>query len=183
MEFLCTLSQKNSNSYAQGIRILDSKPVLETSLNFTKNFWTRKWDLTTKYLSKKALKLTYAEKHKLLKILLRVGVDKIWLKLVWDTWDHPRSWFSLTILFDPRWLQENRDCFHLLSNIKTNLKFYCIFFQKSLQDPIDVLIIIFENNFCSRGFKSKVTSIGFWHRLATLAILSWNYWELCKGNV
>ncbi len=29
------------------------------------------------------------KKHKLLKILFREGADRIWLKLVWDTWDHP----------------------------------------------------------------------------------------------
>ncbi len=62
MEFLCTLSQKNVNISAQGVRILDSKPVLKTSFNSTNNFRTRKWDLTTEYLSKEALKLTDVEK-------------------------------------------------------------------------------------------------------------------------
>jgi hypothetical protein len=53
MEFLCTLSQKNFNISAQGIRILDPRAVLKTSSNSTNNFRTRKWDLTTKYSSKK----------------------------------------------------------------------------------------------------------------------------------
>ncbi len=29
------------------------------------------------------------KKHKLLTILFGEGADRIWLKLVWDTWDHP----------------------------------------------------------------------------------------------
>jgi hypothetical protein len=89
MEFLRTLSQKNSNISAQGVRILDSRPVLETSINSIKNFRTHEWDLTTKYSSKKALKLTDAEKHKLSKTLWGEEADRIWLKLVWDTWNHP----------------------------------------------------------------------------------------------
>jgi hypothetical protein len=36
MEFLCTLFQKNANISAQGVRILDLKAVLETSLNLKK---------------------------------------------------------------------------------------------------------------------------------------------------
>jgi hypothetical protein len=53
MEFLRTFSQKNANISAQGVRILDLKPVLETLINSTKNLKTRKCDLTARYLSKK----------------------------------------------------------------------------------------------------------------------------------
>jgi hypothetical protein len=42
MEFLRTLFQKNANISAQGVRILDLKPVLETLVNPTKNLRTRK---------------------------------------------------------------------------------------------------------------------------------------------
>jgi hypothetical protein len=42
-----------------------------------------------KIIIKKALKLTDAKKHKLLKTLGGVGVDRILLKLVWDICDHP----------------------------------------------------------------------------------------------
>jgi hypothetical protein len=81
---------------------------------------------------KKSLKLTKAEKKKkkLSKILLRVGADRISLKLVWKpgpSLNHPRSWFSLTISFDPRWLQENR-------GIGDTYEASCAMFQlKSLQ--------------------------------------------------
>jgi hypothetical protein len=40
---------------------------------------------------KKSLKLTDAEKNKLLKILYGEEADRISMKLVWDTWDHPSS--------------------------------------------------------------------------------------------
>jgi hypothetical protein len=63
------LSQKNDNISAQGIRILNPRPVLESSLNSTKSFEKREQDLTTKYLSKKALKLIDVPKHKLLTTL------------------------------------------------------------------------------------------------------------------
>jgi hypothetical protein len=91
------LSQKNDNISLQGIQILDVRAVLETSLNSTKNFERRKWDSTTKYVSKKALKLTDAKK-KLSKILWgkkQTGFD-------WSLFGTP-----LTILFES-WLQENR---------------------------------------------------------------------------
>ncbi len=39
------------------------------------------------------------KKHKLFKILLRVGADRIWLKLVWDTWDHPWTIPDLSFLW------------------------------------------------------------------------------------
>jgi hypothetical protein len=52
MEFLCTSSQKNANISVLGVQILDLKPVLETSINSTKNFRTHERDLTTKYSSK-----------------------------------------------------------------------------------------------------------------------------------
>ncbi len=89
MEFLRTFSQKNVNISVQGVRILDLKPVLETLINSTKNLRTRKWDFTARYLSKKSWSWQTLKKLKLLKILFREGADRIWLKLVWDTWDHP----------------------------------------------------------------------------------------------
>jgi hypothetical protein len=112
MEFLRTLSQKNVNISAQGVRILDLKPVLETLVNSTKNLRTRKWDLTERYLSKKALKLTDAEKTQTFENFLRgrsrQDLTETCLGHLGPSLNHPRSWFSLTILFDPRWLQENR---------------------------------------------------------------------------
>jgi hypothetical protein len=54
-----------ANISAQGVPNLDSRPVLETSLNSIRRLRTREWDLTTKYLSKKALKLTDAEKKQI----------------------------------------------------------------------------------------------------------------------
>jgi hypothetical protein len=42
MEFLRTLPLKNANISAQGVRILDLKPVLETLINSSKNLRTPK---------------------------------------------------------------------------------------------------------------------------------------------
>jgi hypothetical protein len=112
MEFLHTLSQKNANISAQGVRILDLKPVLETLINPTKNLRTRKRDLTAKYLSKIALKLTDAEKTQIFENFVkgrsRQVLTETCLGHLGPSLNHPRSWFSLKILFDPRWLQENR---------------------------------------------------------------------------
>jgi hypothetical protein len=40
---------------------------------------------------KKSLKLTDAEKNKLSKTLWGERADRISMKLVWDTWNHPSS--------------------------------------------------------------------------------------------
>ncbi len=99
MEFLRTLCQKNANFSTQSVRILNLKPVLETLINSTKNLRTRKWDLTAKYLSKKSWSWQTLKKLKLLKILFGEGADRIWLKLVWDTWDHPWTIPDLSFLW------------------------------------------------------------------------------------
>jgi hypothetical protein len=98
------------------LRILDSIPDLKPSLNSTKNFRTRKWDLTTKYLSKITLNLTDAEKtqtfENFVKGRSRQDLTETCLGHLGPSLNHPWSWFScisLTILFDPRWLQENRE--------------------------------------------------------------------------
>jgi hypothetical protein len=39
--WVCALSQKNANISAQSIRILDPRPVLETSLNSNRSFERR----------------------------------------------------------------------------------------------------------------------------------------------
>jgi hypothetical protein len=52
-QILTGCPQKNANISAQGLHISDQRPVLETLINSTNNFTTLKWDLTTKYLSKK----------------------------------------------------------------------------------------------------------------------------------
>ncbi len=64
---VCTLSQKNVNISTQGLRILDLRAVLETSLNFTGSFRTSEWDLTTKYSSKKPWSWQMLKKAKIRK--------------------------------------------------------------------------------------------------------------------
>jgi hypothetical protein len=62
---------------------------------------------------KKALKLTDAEKTQTFENFVRgrsrQDLTETCLGHLGPSLNHPRSWFSLTILFDPRWLQENRD--------------------------------------------------------------------------
>jgi hypothetical protein len=104
-QFLCSLHQFSR---------IDSKnvKVLETLINPTKNLRTRKWDLTARYLSKKALKLTDAEKSQTFENFVRgrsrQDLFENCLGHLGQSLNHPRSWISLTILFDPRWLQQNR---------------------------------------------------------------------------
>ncbi len=99
MEFLHTLFQKNANISAQGVRILNLKPVLETLINFTKTLehvneiWPR--DI----YQKKPWNWQTLKKHRFLKILWGEGADRIWLKLVWDTWDHPWTILDLGFLW------------------------------------------------------------------------------------
>ncbi len=45
--------------------------------------------MIAKYVPKKPWSWQTLKKHKLLKILFGEGANRIWLKLVWDTWDHP----------------------------------------------------------------------------------------------
>ncbi len=117
MEFLRTLFQINANISTQGVRILDLISVLKTLINPTKNIRTRNWDLTARYLSKNALKLTDAEKtqtfEKFVRGRSRQDLTDTCLGHLGPSLNHPRSWFSLTILFNPRWLQENRGLFIL----------------------------------------------------------------------
>ncbi len=69
--------------------------------------------MTARYLSKKSLKLTDAEKTQTFENFVRgrsrQDLTETCLGHLGPSLNHPRSWFSLTILFDPRWLQENRD--------------------------------------------------------------------------
>jgi hypothetical protein len=58
-------------------RILDPRTVLETLLDSTKSFEIRERGLSTKYVSKKSLKLTDAEKNKLSIILWGEEADRI----------------------------------------------------------------------------------------------------------
>ncbi len=64
---------------------------------------------------KKALKLTDAEKTRFFENFVRgrnrQDLTETCLGHLGPSLNHPRSWFSLTIFFDPRWLQENRDQF------------------------------------------------------------------------
>jgi hypothetical protein len=108
----CTLSQKNANISAQGLRILDLRPALKTSLNSTRSFQRHVYDLATKYLSKKSFKLTNVEKtqtfENFVKGRSRLDFNETCLGHLGPSLIHPRSWFLLTILFDLRSLQENR---------------------------------------------------------------------------
>jgi hypothetical protein len=60
---------------------------------------------------KKDLKLTDAEKTQTFERFVRgrsrQDLTETCLGHLRPSLNHPRSWFSLTILFDPRWLQEN----------------------------------------------------------------------------
>ncbi len=73
--------------------------------------------MTARYLSKKALKWTDAEKTQTFENFIRrrsrQDLTETCLGHLGPSLNHPWSWFSLTILFDPRWLQENRvvECF------------------------------------------------------------------------
>jgi hypothetical protein len=136
MESLRTLHLKNANISAQGVRILDLKPVLEVLINSTKNLRTRKLDLTARYLSKKALKLTNAEKTQTFENFVRgrsrQDLTETCLGHLGPSLKHPRSWFSFTIFFDPRWLQENREGFQKIFRIFSGfLGFlgFCMIFQ------------------------------------------------------
>jgi hypothetical protein len=75
------------------------KACIVTFQKSNTNFWTRIWGLATKYSSKKALKLTDAEKTQTFENLCGVGADRIWLKLVWDTWDHCWTIIDLSFLW------------------------------------------------------------------------------------
>jgi hypothetical protein len=98
MEFLCTLFQKNANISAQGVRILNLRAVLR--------------ELDHEIFVKKALKLTDAEKTQTFENFVRgrsrQDLTETCSGHLGSSLNHPRSWFSLTILFDLRWLQENR---------------------------------------------------------------------------
>jgi hypothetical protein len=106
------LSQTNANISAQDLQILDPRTVLKTSLNSTRSFQRHACDLATKYSSKKALKLTNVEKtqtfENFVKGRSRSDFNETCLGYLEPSLIHPRSWFLLTILFDLRWLQENR---------------------------------------------------------------------------
>ncbi len=51
------------------------------------------------FIKKKSWSWQTLKKLKLLKILFREGADRIWLKLVWDTWDHPWTIPDLSFLW------------------------------------------------------------------------------------
>jgi hypothetical protein len=106
---VCLISEK-SQYLSSGF--LDPRPVLKTSLNSTWSFKRHVCDLAKKYLSKKALKLTDAEKtqtfENFLKGSIRSDFNETCLGHLGPSLIHSRSWFFLTILFDLRSLQENR---------------------------------------------------------------------------
>ncbi len=89
--------------------------------------------MTARYLSKKALKLTDAEKTQTFENFVRrksrQDLTETCLGHLGPSLNHPRSWFSLTILFDPRWLQENRVYGNLQGKIMSLLK--CLFWTRS----------------------------------------------------
>ncbi len=82
--------------------------------------------MTTKYVSKSALKLTDAEKTQTFENFVggrsRQDLSETCLGHLGPSLNHPRSWFSLTILFDLRWLQENR-VLGLPGNVRKNRQF------------------------------------------------------------
>ncbi len=99
--------------------------------------------MTARYLSKKALKLTDAEKTQTFENFVRgrsrQGLTETCLRHLGPSLNHPRSWFSLTILFDPRWLQENRDISTHHFSLSSIFCWYsnhkgvkCYFFKKNI---------------------------------------------------